>query len=152
QLERSKRHARLLAALSAWLAVALLLVVSAWQSADVFGAGDYILAAATLVVISLVAAVPLLPWHTLTLGLTLEGVYILCCTLPVKWGIAPVSDFRETHHIFLLPLALLATGISILNYDRHRAEFAANREAVRVAEALTGAQLRAQLAENAISV
>jgi signal transduction histidine kinase len=150
-LERSK-HARLLAAVSAWLAVALLLVVSAWQSADVIGAGDYILAAATLVVISLVAAVPLLPWHALTLGLTLEGVYILCCTLAVKWGIAPISDLRETHHIFLLLLALLATGISILNYDRHCAEFAANREAVRIAEALAGAQLRAQLAENAISV
>jgi LytS/YehU family sensor histidine kinase len=44
-------------------------------------------------------------------------------------------------------LALLATGISSMIYDHHRAEYSATLEAVRVAEALTGAQLRAQLAE-----
>jgi signal transduction histidine kinase len=147
-----RRHARLLAAFSAWLAVSLLLMVSAWQGGDISGAGDYILAAATLVVVTVVAAVPLLPWHTLALGLSVEGVYILSCSLVAKWGIASLSADREPHHIFLLLLALLATGISAMNYDHHRAEYAATNEAVRVAEALTGAQLRAQLAENAISI
>jgi len=147
-----RSHARLLAAFSAWLAVSLLLMVSAWQGADVSGAGDYILAAATLVLVTVVAAVPLLPWHTLLLGLSVEGVYILSCSLAAQWGIASLSADREPHHIFLVLLALLATGISTMNYDHHRAEYAATNEAVRVAEALTGAQLRAQLAENAISI
>jgi histidine kinase len=79
-------------------------------------------------------------------------VYILSCSLAAQWGIAYLDAAREPHHIFLLLLAMLATGISTINYDRHRAEFAATNEAVRVAEALTGAQLRAQLAENAISI
>jgi signal transduction histidine kinase len=147
-----RRRTRLLAAFSAWLAVSLLLMVSAWQSADVAGASDYILAAATLVLVTTVAAVPLLPWHTLLLGLSVEGVYILSSSLAAKWGIASSSAQSEPHHIFLLLLVLLATGISIMNYDHHRAEYRANIEAVRAAEALTGAQLRAQLAENAISI
>jgi signal transduction histidine kinase len=146
------RHARLLAAFSAWLGVGLLLMVSAWKGADITGAGDYILAAATLVIVTVAATVPLLPWQTLALGMSVEGVYILSCSLAVHWGVSSLDADREPHHIFLLLLALLATGISTMSYDHHRAEYAASNEAVRVAEALTGAQLRAQLAENAISI
>jgi signal transduction histidine kinase len=152
QLRWSRRHSRFLAAFSAWLAVSLLLIVSTWQRADVVGASDYILAAATLVVVTAVSAVPLLPWHTLLLGLLMEGVYILSSFLEAQSGIASLSAIREPHHVFLLLLVLLATGISTMNYDHHRAEYAATVEAVRVGAALTGAQLRAQLAENAISI
>jgi two-component system NtrC family sensor kinase len=49
-------------------------------------------------------------------------------------------------------ITILATGITAANYGARRAEFDAQEEALRVAEALAGAQLRAQLAENAISI
>ncbi len=39
-----------------------------------------------------------------------------------------------------------------MNYEHRWSEFEAQREAMRVGQALTGAQLRAQLAENAISI
>lgn len=135
---------RLLGACSAWAAASLLLLVSAWQGADVAGSDDYILAAVTLVLVTAAAMVPLLPWHALVMGLAVEGVYILSSGLAAPAG--------EPHHVFLLLVALLITGISAVTYERWCGEFAAQQEAVRLARTLTGAQFRAQLAENAISV
>jgi len=128
-----------------------LLFVSAWQSGDVAGADDYILAAITLVLVTAAALLPLLPWQSFLMGLAVEGVYILSSSL-TGHAVSSVAQAGEPHHIFLVLLAFLVTGISAANYDHWRGEFAAQQEAVRVAETLTGAQLRAQLAENAISV
>ncbi len=143
---------RLLGACSAWGACSLLLVVSAWQSADIAGADDYILAAVTLVLVTAAALLPLVPWQSFLMGLAVEGVYILSSGLAPHGEISSGPLSSEPHHIFLLLLALLVAGISAANYDHWRAEFAAQQEAVRVAETLTGAQFRAQLAESAISV
>jgi signal transduction histidine kinase len=140
---------RLLGACSAWAAASLLLVISAWDGAR---ADDSILVAITLVLVTAAATMPLLPWHSLLMGLGVEGVYVLSSVLMHRSEFAPAVPAGEPHHIFLLLLALLVTGISAANYDHWRREFAAQQEAVRVAQALTGAQLRAQLAENAISV
>ena len=143
---------RLLGACSAWAACALVLAAAAWTSADIAGADDYILAAITLVLVTAAAALPLLPWQSLVMGLAVEGVYILSSTIAAHGEFTTTIPASEPHHIFLLLLALLITGISATNYDHCRGEFLAQQEAVRVAETLTGAQLRAQLAENAISV
>jgi len=81
-------------------------------------------------------------------GVSIEGMYILSAV----WNLPSSPAHSGAHHIFLILLAALATGIAASNYAHRRNEFAAHHESVRVAEALTGAQLRAQLAENAISV
>ena len=148
----TNRAPRLLGACSAWAAAALLLVVSSWQGADVAGSDDSILAAITLVLVTAAATLPLLPWHSLLMGLGVEGVYILSSGLAPRAEFSPGTQAGEPHHVFLLLVALLVTGISAATYDRWRTLFAAQQEAVRVAQCLTGAQLRAQLAENAISV
>ncbi len=137
---------RLLGALSAWGAAALLLAVSAWQRADVAGADDFLLAAITLVLVTAAALLPLAPRYAVAMGLGVEGVYILSSRLAAHGGAS------EPHHIFLLLLALLAAGIAAANYEHWRGEFAGVEEAVRAAETLAGAQLRAQLAESAVSL
>ncbi len=145
------RHAGPIAAVSAWLAPAVLFSAELWEPIHSSGAEDYVLAAITLVVVAAAAMIPLRPWHMLALGLSVEGMYILSSWVAAYWHL-PLPAHSDAHHIFLILLALLATGVAANNYDRWRAEFQASREAVRVAEALTGAQLRAQLAENAISI
>ena len=148
----SRGHARLLVALSAWASAAFLALVGLAGPASGVTSDDYILAGLTVIMLTAVAAAPLLPWHTLALGLSVEGVYILSAWMHRAWEIPSGSPHEHAHEVFLFLLALLATGISVGNYQHRRAEYEAGQEAVRAAEALTGAQLRAQLAENAISI
>ncbi len=148
----ASRNPRLLACLSAWAAPSALLAISLWKPPAYLSTDDYVIAGISLIVITAAATVPLLPWHSLALGLSVEGVYILSCWLAVRWEIPSSYAESESHYIFLVMVAFLATGISATNYQHHRGEYSANREAIRVAEALTGAQLRAQLAESAISI
>lgn len=152
RLPLAKRRARLLAGISAWAAPTALLGISLWKPPAFLSTDDYIIAGISLVVITAAATIPLLPWHALTIGLAVECVYILSCWLAVRWEIPSSYAEGDAHHIFLVMVALLGTGIAATNYRHHRDEYRANQEAVRVAEALAGAQLRAQLAENAISI
>ena len=152
RLEASRCRARMLALLSAWLAPALLAATTIWKPTESLTTDDYVLTGITLVVLTAVASVPMLPWHALVLGLSIEGMYILSRAEAARGG-NPVSPaYRDAHYIFLLLLTILATGIAAANYRHRRDEYEANQEAVRAAEALTGAQLRAELAESAIAI
>lgn len=150
-LRWSARHPRLLAALSAWLVAAVLMWFGFAGPQELMGEDDYILAGITLVMIMAVSTVPLLPWHALAMGLAVEAVYVLSSVLHGSAG-SVWGAHAAAQNVFFLVLTLLATGISVINYGNRRREFESSREAVRAAEALTGAQLRAQLAENAISI
>lgn len=83
----------------------------------------------------------------LALGLTTEAVYFLS-----QWVISPLSAQSAGYYIFMTLLSVVATAITASRHARRKAYIEAGRVAVRSAEALTGAQLRAQLAENAISI
>jgi signal transduction histidine kinase len=143
RLSWGRRHPRLLAVMAVWLAPALLMLPGESPAAN-----DFTITAITLVVLTAVAIIPLLPWHVLAVGLAIELVYILSS----NWEISSTTAHSAAHHVFLILLAFLATGIAASNYEHRRSEYQANQDAVRIAEALTGAQLRAQLAENAIAV
>ncbi len=106
------------------------------------------LAGVTLVVLAAVALVPFKPWHAFGLGVTTEAMYFVAR----YWVISSVSGQGEGSYIFLAILTIVATAITASRYARRKAYIAARQEAIRTAEALTGAQLRAQLAENAISI
>lgn len=145
------RHPRLLAALSAWLFAAVLMWYGFAAPQELMGEDDYILAGVTLVVVMAVSTVPLLPWHAMVLGLAVQGVYVLSSVLHGGAGVF-LGPHAAAQNVFFVVLMLLATGIAVINYENRLAEFESSREAVRAAEALTGAQLRAQLAENAICI
>ncbi len=147
----SRRHPRLLTGISVWFAAAALLW-SAMLQPDLSHADQHTLAGAILLVLTATAVTPFLPWHALSLGLAVEGMYILTCELAAHWEISSIGAAGGAHDVLLIMLSLLAAGIAAANYGHRRAEYAATQHAVRVAETLTGAQLRAQLAENAISV
>jgi signal transduction histidine kinase len=108
---------------------------------------NYVLAVVTLVVLTAVAVIPFRPWHALALGIVVEIVYFLS-----QWVISSAFPQRTGHYIFLTLLTVAATAITASRFARRNAHIAAQQEAIRSAEALTGAQLRAQLAENAISI
>jgi signal transduction histidine kinase len=148
----SRRYPRFAAAFSAWLACTMLYGTTVWRTAGSAGTEDYILTAVTLVIVTAAVTVPLLPWHAFVLGLSVEAVYIFSCLAAAKAGLATSLPHREAHDMFLILLTILATGIAASNYEHRRREFEITQESVRVAEALTGAQLRAQLAETAISI
>jgi len=148
----SMRHARLLAGFSVWAATALLIWVRLWTAPGTFSADEYILAGTALVMLTAAATVPFRPLEVLGVGLSIDATYIVAAGFAAHRGVGPAVEAGAAHHVFLLMLVLLATGICSTNYDHRKAEFTAQQEAVRVAEALTGAHLRAQLAETAISI
>ena len=147
-----RQRPRLLAGISAFIAPTALMWMALWKPSGYLGTDDYILTGISLVVLTAVATMPLLPWHTLALGLSVEGMYFLTCWFAIRWEIPSSYADSDAHHLFMVMLTLLATGIAATNYAHREREYGATQEAVRVAEALTGAQLRAQLAENAISI
>lgn len=108
----------------------------------------YILAAITLVVMTAVALIPFRPQHALALGLMIEIVYFLSG----QWEVSSIAAQRVGYYIFLAVLTAVAVAITASRQARRNAWIEARQEAIREAEALTGAQLRAQLAENAISI
>jgi len=150
--EWAHHHARWLAAVSAWIAPTLLTWTAMSRAGANPGPDDYTLAGMTLVVLTAAATVPFLPWHALALGFSVEGMYLLYGLVAKQWGISPPAAHGNAHHVFLIILSLLAAGIASTNYRQRQIEYESSQQAVRAAEALTGAQLRAQLAENAISI
>jgi signal transduction histidine kinase len=152
RLRWSRAYPRLLAAISAWAAPAALVWCSLWKPSVLHSAEDYVLAAITLIVLGAVAAVPLRPWQAFAAGISVVAVYILCIRIAALRAQPVPAGLGEAHSVFLLIVTALATAVAAANYRRRSAEYAAQADAVRSAEALAGAQLRAQLAENAISI
>jgi signal transduction histidine kinase len=108
----------------------------------------YVLGAVTLVLLTAVALAPFRSWHAAALGLSVEIVYFLSS----QWAISSIDAQRTGYYIFFGLLTAVATAVTASRHARRNAWIAARQEAIRSAEALTGAQLRAQLAENAISI
>jgi signal transduction histidine kinase len=131
RIGRARRYPRAIGALSVLLGAAV--------TARGGAAGDHAVTVALLVVVAAAASIPFLPWHALALGFG-SGLIHLAVGRP------------DANYMLLILLALLAAGIAASNHSHRWREFEAQQEAVRVAESLTGAQLRAQLAENAISI
>jgi signal transduction histidine kinase len=148
----SRRYGRPFAAISVWLVVALPIAASLLFGSGGQGEDSYIPAAITFVMLTAVAVVPFTLRHTLVLGLAIESVYIFSTWLAGRWGVPLVPGSWHAHLVYAVVLTVLACGIAAGNYRHRQSEHASQRQAVRVAEALTGAQLRAQLAENAISI
>ncbi len=90
--------------------------------------------------------------HTIALGLTIAGMYFLSCSASDQWHFPAMTPHRDSHFLFIFILTAFAAAISASNSAYRKRERQAAQEAIRTAEALTGAQLRAQLAETAISI
>ena len=147
----SRRRARALALLSAWAGAAVLIWAALLVAREFYGAEDYIPTGVTIIMLTVVAAVPLRPMQALALGLAIEAAYATA-ELSIYAGMFPLYDPGGSHHIFILVLSFLSTGVTAVLYARRRSDSLSHQQALRITEALTGAQLRAQLAENAASI
>ena len=111
--------------------------------------GGLLLAGLSVLLVAGVGVVPFEPRHVLSLGISIEGLYILATVVSPEWGF---PGFSPAQDVFLPAVAVIAAVLSATRSRLRRMEFQTNQEAVRVAEALASAQLRAELAENAISI
>ncbi len=144
-------RARSAALFSAWLAAAMLIWTSLLLARAFYGADDYIPAGVTLLILTVVAAVPVRPMQILLLGLAIEAAYA-SSVMAVRAGMVEPEVLGQTHHIFIVMLTVLSAGVTAVLYGQRRIDCRSHEEALRITEALTGAQLRAQLAENAASI
>ncbi len=123
----SRTRARTLSVASA----AGVLLVAGWAH------GQFSIADALVILVAAVVALPLLPVHAIALGAITE-----------LWWL-----WRDPgNELFLLVITLVAAGAAIALYERRFTTYHEQQEALRIAEALSGAQLRAQLAENAVAI
>jgi signal transduction histidine kinase len=113
---------------------------------------EYVMIGLAFVVLASIALVRFEPKHTVALGLAIAAMYFLSCSARDGWRIPAITAHRTTQYAFILVLTAFATAITASNADFRLREQQAAQDAIRAAEALTGAQLRAQLAETAISI
>ncbi len=146
----TRQRARAAALVSAFAGAATLIWTSLLLAREFYGMDDVIPAGITLIMLTVVAAVPLRPLQTLGLGLAIEAAYA-GSTIAAASRIA-AGMYAGSHHVFIVMLSFLSAGVTAVLYAQRRADSATHAESLRITEALTGAQLRAQLAENAASI
>lgn len=146
----TRERARAMALLSAFAGAATLIWTSLLLGREYRGVHDLIPAGVTLIMLTLVAAVPLRPMQALALGGAIEAVYA-ASVIAADAGMVQGAH-AGSHHVFIVMLSFLSAAVTAVLYERRRSDWESHLEALRVAEALTGAQLRAQLAENAVSI
>jgi signal transduction histidine kinase len=127
RIRRSRPYGRSVALASAAAALAS----TGWAAG---GATD---SATMLIMLGAIVAIPFLPLQVMVLGAVPVALYV--------W-------LQPGHEIFLLTLTAMATVICGVLYRRRCAMQREHQESLRIAEALSGAQLRAQLAENAMAI
>jgi signal transduction histidine kinase len=133
----SSRHGRPLVIASAACAAAALILVTRLLASEYLVLDDFIPTAITLILLTGVTVAPLYPLHVLALG---AGIELLC------------RIAAPGHDLFLFILTLVSTAMTAELYRRRRSDYVAHQQALKIAEALSGAQLRAQLAENAAAI
>ncbi len=151
RLEWSRTRARALALASALAGAGVLIWATLAMAQPFYESGEYIPTGVTVLMLTVVAAVPLRPLQVLGLGLAIEAVYA-AAEIAIFAGAFHRAAFGPPHHVFILVLTLLSTGVAAVLYAQRRSDVLAHQEALRATEALTGAQLRAQLAENAAAI
>jgi signal transduction histidine kinase len=144
-------RARAVALASALAGATVLIWAPLLVAQPFYESSAYIPTGVTVIVLTMVAAAPLRPMQVLALGLSIEGVYA-ASELAVVTGAFAQAEIGASHHVFILVLTLMSTGVCAVLYDRRRSDSESHQQALRVTEALSSAQLRAQLAENAASI
>ncbi len=134
--------------LPAWLLAAIAAAALLWRPLP----HEYDMTGLAFVVLAVTALVRFHPRHTLSLGAAIAAMYFLSCSAADHWSFPAFTPHRNSHYIYIAVLTIFATAITASNAAFRRREAAAAQDAIRTAEALTGAQLRAQLAETAISI
>lgn len=146
------RRPRLVGWISGFLTGAVLISFSLLLAAAGEVGDYYIPGQITTVLLVAVGALPLLPLHTFTLGLSLEAYYRAAGLAAVHSNMLDPVDPSGMQSAFILMIALLSAALTALLYAERRSSFAAHQEALRASETLCKAQSRALVSENAASL
>ena len=145
------RWARLIACASALLCAGILIWASLVMSSQSTNPNDFIPGQITLIMLVAVTTAPLLPMHTLALGLAIGVDYYIAATMAenrLMEGLGPDDNYL----LFIVMLTLLCTGITAVLYAQRRSNHQVLQQTVEAAEALRQAQTRILLTENAASL
>jgi signal transduction histidine kinase len=134
--------------LAAWLLAAAGAAALLWRPLP----HQYDMTGLAFIVLAVTALVQFEPKHTFALGAAIAFMYFLSCSASDHWNFPSMTAHRNAHYLYIGVLTVFATAITASNSAFRQRERQAAQEAIRAAEALTGAQLRAQLAETAISI
>jgi signal transduction histidine kinase len=152
RLKPSRLPARAIGWLSGLLVGAILISFSLLLA----GAGEmgdhYIPGQMTTVLLVGVAALPLRPVQTLSLGLSLWAYYLIAGLVAVRWNIVGAVDPDGTQSVFIVMVTLLSSALTALLYAERRSNYIAHQEALRASETVCRAQSRVLLSENAASL
>lgn len=113
---------------------------------------EYVMVGLACVILAATALVRFEPKHTIALGIAIVAMYFLSTCAADGWRFPSINAHRDTMYMYVSVLTIFAAAITASNSAHRRQEREAAQNAIRTAEALTGAQLRAQLAETAISI
>ena len=127
KLGPGRRHARAVAIASAFAAAATLIWTSSLLTRDFYGV-DVIPAGVSLILLTTVAAVPLRPLQALGLGIGIEAAYA-ASTAAAHAGLADGAS-AASHHVFIVMLALLSTGVAAVLYHQRSSDWASHAEAL----------------------
>lgn len=134
--------------LLSWLASAACAAALFWRPLP----HEYVMVGLACIVLAATALVRFEPKHTIGLGIAIAAMYFLSCSYADGWRLPANNAHRDTMYMYVCVLTIFATAITASNAAHRKKEQEAAQNAIRTAEALTGAQLRAQLAETAISI
>jgi len=138
-----RRHARLVALLSAVVSAAILIWFHFLESANLDEAALASMLGVVIVLLVAVVAIPALPWQIFVLGVAIGWLHWLSAELAVSWRLIPPISI----HYFagMDVVVLLCTGMAAVGYQRIF-------EAHRAHQSEMDAQSRLLVSENAASM
>jgi signal transduction histidine kinase len=142
-------RARFLGCSVGYLVALTFIVSSVWASSSLPDAVHHVPGNITLVLLVGLAALPLKPLQTLTLGLFIVASYQAVLLVAPSFNIYPDSD--PTHIISTSVVVLICTALTAVIYSQRSSAFLARQQALRSFEDLRTAQARLLLSENAAS-
>ncbi len=139
-------------AIASGLAITTMLVTSSLVlSVEAPEFDSYVPGQITLAMLVAVAAIPLRPLHTLSIGAALGAVYAVSSTLVGRWS-PLAAGYQETYLVFIAMLTILSVGLTAEVYAQRAANYFSYRQTLEAYDGLRQAQARVLLSENAASL
>ena len=146
-LEWSRRHARLLAAISVWFTSATFVSAVLILRPDIGWVDHYLMGNVTLVQFG-AAALPFRPMQTFALGLCIDVFYAMLYTYVQRNG-GIEQGFGPAQHLFTLAVTLACTALAAIVYRQRAINYETHQRALRTSEDLRRTQSKLLISENA---
>jgi signal transduction histidine kinase len=152
RLEWSYQQSRRIAAASAFLLGALLIITSLLLVGSPGDTEHFITRHLTLILLLVVAAVPLKPYQVLLFGAGLGLFFLSATAVFLHFGVLAPTASHVSDHWFMAVLTILATAVAALLYEQRRTNYRAYLDVLHAMQDLRTAQAKMLQSENASSL